>query len=137
MLASGSLSLSLFFYSDIGHSNQFVAGLALSALGSICSQEMSRDLAGEIEKLLKCQNAYLKKKALLCARRIVQKVPELMEMFIPHMRSMLQEKNHGEVYLTSRLTLVVLHVVRQHAIHCLNARVSLCVLAVFHFALLQ
>eukprot|EP00117_Sycon_ciliatum_P007982 scpid34160/ scgid3064/ AP-1 complex subunit gamma-1; Adapter-related protein complex 1 subunit gamma-1; Adaptor protein complex AP-1 subunit gamma-1; Clathrin assembly protein complex 1 gamma-1 large chain; Gamma1-adaptin; Golgi adaptor HA1/AP1 adaptin subunit gamma-1 len=80
---------------DIGHSNQFVAGLALSALGSICSQEMSRDLAGEIEKLLKSQNVYLKKKALLCARRIVQKVPELMEMFIPHMRSMLQERNHG------------------------------------------
>lgn len=44
------------------HNTQYIAGLALSSLGSICSPEMSRDLAGEVEKMLKVSNTYLKKK---------------------------------------------------------------------------
>lgn len=48
--------------SDLNHSNQYIAGLALCALGSICSPEMSRDLGGEVEKLMKSSNTYLKKK---------------------------------------------------------------------------
>jgi AP-1 complex subunit gamma-1 len=31
-------------------------------LGAICSPEMSRDLGGEVEKLMKSSNPYLKKK---------------------------------------------------------------------------
>ena len=48
--------------SDLNHSNQYIAGLAMCALGAICSPEMSRDLGGEVEKLMKSSNAYLKKK---------------------------------------------------------------------------
>lgn len=47
---------------DLGSQTQFVVGLALTALGSICSPEMSRDLAGEVERLLKTSNAYIRKK---------------------------------------------------------------------------
>lgn len=36
---------------DLGHSTQFVSGLALAALGNICSAEMGRDLAPEVEIL--------------------------------------------------------------------------------------
>ncbi len=77
------------------HSNQYIAGLALCTLGAIVSPEMSRDLAGEIEKLLKSSNAFIKKKAIICAIRIIKKVPELMEMFVPSVRNLLNEKNHG------------------------------------------
>ena len=33
--------------------------------------------------------------AALCALRVVRKVPELMEVYVPTMRQLLNEKNHG------------------------------------------
>lgn len=81
--------------SDLNSTEQFVVGLALCALGAICSTEMARDLAGEIERLMRSSAAYIKKKAIICAARMIRKAPELLEMFIPATKNLLSERSHG------------------------------------------
>lgn len=81
--------------SDLNSPTQFVVGLALCTLGAIASPEMARDLASEVERLMKSPNAYIRKKAALCAFRVIKRVPDLMEIFLPATRSLLSEKNHG------------------------------------------
>lgn len=81
--------------SDLNSTTQFVVGLALCTLGAIASPEMARDLASEVERLMKSPNAYIRKKATLCAFRVIRRVPDLMEIFLPATRSLLSEKNHG------------------------------------------
>ncbi|CAK8685337.1 unnamed protein product [Clavelina lepadiformis] len=88
---------------DMENSSQYVQSLALCTLGNVCSTEMARDLAPDVEKLMKNANAYVKKKAILCACRIVRKVPEMMENFIPLAKPLLADKNHGVMLATVSL----------------------------------
>ncbi|XP_047445308.1 AP-1 complex subunit gamma-like 2 [Mugil cephalus] len=83
---------------DLSHSNQYVQSLALCTLACMGSAEMCRDLAPEIDKLLRASNSYIKKKAALCAVHIVRKVHDLGELFAPAARSLLSEKNHGVLH---------------------------------------
>lgn len=48
---------------DLNHTNQYIVGLALCALGNICSAEMARDLAPEVERLLQFRDPNIRKKA--------------------------------------------------------------------------
>lgn len=48
--------------SDMNHSNMYAVGLALCTFANISSEEMSRDLCNEIEKLLGSSNSYIRKK---------------------------------------------------------------------------
>ncbi|MBA0648920.1 hypothetical protein Goklo_016552, partial [Gossypium klotzschianum] len=80
---------------DMNHSNQYIVGLALCALGNICSAEMARDLAPEVERLLQFRDPNIRKKAALCSIRIIKKVPDLAENFINCAASLLKEKHHG------------------------------------------
>ena len=62
---------------------------------------MARDLVTEIEKLLKSSNTYLRKKALLCALRMIRKEPDLVETFIPATRSLVRHISFLVVFLGS------------------------------------
>lgn len=97
MLVTNSLK------NDLSHSNQFIVGLALCALGNICTAEMARDLAPEVERLLHSSNSYLRKKAALCSVRIVRKVPDLVEYFTPSAAGLLSDKHHGVLLAGVRL----------------------------------
>lgn len=89
---------------DMNHSNMYAVGLALCTFANIASEEMSRDLANEIEKLLGSSNTYIRKKASLCALRVIKKVPDIADHFIGKAKNLLTDRNHG-VLLTA-ITLV-------------------------------
>lgn len=80
---------------DLNHTNQYIVGLALCALGNICSAEMARDLAPEVERLLQFRDPNIRKKAALCSIRIIKKVPDLAENFVNPAAALLKEKHHG------------------------------------------
>ncbi|KAJ3095276.1 clathrin associated protein complex large subunit, partial [Physocladia obscura] len=82
---------------DMNSSNVFISALALCTLGNISSPEMSRDLCSHVEKLVGSPNAYLRKKAALCAIRIIKKVPDLIENFVEKAKKMLVERNEASL----------------------------------------
>jgi len=89
MLATNSLK------NDMQQSNQYVVGLALCALANISTPDMCRTLYPECEKLCRSSNPYIRKKAALCAIRVVRKVEDLAEEFLERTSSLLNERNHG------------------------------------------
>ena len=90
---------------DLGHKNHFIVGLALCALGNICTAEMARDVAPEVAGLLGNRNSYVRKKAALCAIRVVNKVPELAESFLDGAERLLADRHHG--VLLAAVTLIM------------------------------
>lgn len=82
---------------DLRHKSKYVVGLALTAAGNIGSHEMMRNLAPEIDKLMKSQNPFIRKKAALCALRVIQKVPELAEDLVENISALMNDRNHAVV----------------------------------------
>ncbi|KAI9328827.1 AP-1 complex subunit gamma-1 [Obelidium mucronatum] len=82
---------------DINNANVFISGLALTTLGNISSPEMARDLCADVEKMLGSPNAYIRKKAALCAIRIIKKVPDLIENFLEKTKALMIESNESSV----------------------------------------
>ena len=91
MLVTNSLK------NDLNSSDHYTIGLALTALGNICSAEMARDLSPEVDALLSNADPFLRKKAALCARRMLQKVPDMIEPFAEKSLQLLHERNHAVV----------------------------------------
>jgi AP-1 complex subunit gamma-1 len=62
----------------MNHSNMYAVGLALCTFANIASEEMSRDLVNEIEKLLGSSNTYIRKKVrVLILQTLVDYHPRL------------------------------------------------------------
>ena len=55
-------NINLEAFSDMNNSNMYAVGLALCTFANISSEEMSRDLSHEIEKLMGSGNTYIRKK---------------------------------------------------------------------------
>ncbi|KAK9766294.1 clathrin associated protein complex large subunit [Basidiobolus ranarum] len=90
---------------DLNHSNVNIVGLALCTLGNVASEDIAKDLVDEVERLMENPNAYLRRKAALCAIRLIRKAPELEEAFMLRAKSLIADKNHG-VMLTG-ITLMI------------------------------
>ena len=101
MLATNSLK------NDMRHTNQYVVGLSLGALGNVGSAEMCRDLAKEMEQLLRNTNPYIRTKAALCCLRLFQKVPELTEDFIGLINTLLNDRNHAVMLAGTELIIYI------------------------------
>ena len=79
----------------MNHDNVYIASLALATFGNIASAEMASDLHQEIQRLLQHANAHLRKRAVLCALRIVARAPELHVHFVSAVKGCLADKQHG------------------------------------------
>lgn len=85
----------------------YIVGLALCTFANIASEEMSRDLCNEIEKLMGSSNSYIRKKAVLCAKRIIRKVPDLIDHFRERTLQLLSDKSHGVLLCTLNLAIQI------------------------------
>ncbi|KAJ3012991.1 UNVERIFIED_CONTAM: clathrin associated protein complex large subunit [Siphonaria sp. JEL0065] len=81
----------------LGIDINFISGLVLTTLGNISSPEMTRDLCGDVEKMLGSPYAFIRKMAALCAIRIIKKVPDLIENFLEKAKSLLNESNESSL----------------------------------------
>lgn len=92
---------------DLNHSNMYVVGLALATFGNIASEEMARDLSEEVARLMGSSNTYIRRKAAICAMRIVRKVPDLLDHFSGRTKQLLSDKNHGVLLCAVTLAIEV------------------------------
>lgn len=80
---------------DLNSPSEPVQSLALNILALCASTGMARELANEVELLLSAPSANIRKKAMACASKLVQKDPELMETFEGKLTNLLSDKNHS------------------------------------------
>lgn len=109
MLSTNSLK------TDLNSRNKFIAGLALCTIGNLATSDMSRDLAPEVDKHLKSQNPYLRKKAALAMARCLTKCPDMVEDFVDRVVSLLKDKNHGVLITVVQLMTQVLMIDMKNA----------------------
>lgn len=91
---------------DMQHPNTFIVGLALCCLGNIASPELARDLYTNVDKIMSLTNSvYLKKKTCIVAAKLVEKDPDLGEVFLPKVGILLTDKTPLVLLGTCRMIL--------------------------------
>ena len=96
---------------DLSNSNQYIQALSLVAIGNLATQDMARDLASDVDKILRSSNSYLRKKASLAAIRLLKKEPDLIEQLGDRIVSLLKDKAHGVIITGLQLMIEVLDLI--------------------------
>ncbi|KAL6940327.1 hypothetical protein ACO0QE_004226 [Hanseniaspora vineae] len=89
---------------DLQHKNDYVVAMALHALGSLCNEELARDLCGDVINLiLKCgnSNSYVLKQCLSVSSSIIKKDPNLIQQYMTVENGQLITNIYGAYYGTS------------------------------------
>lgn len=93
---------------DMQHPNTYIVGLALCCLGNIASPELARDLYANVEKIMTLTNSvFLKKKTCLVAAKLIEKDPDLAEVFMPKINVLLSDKTPLVLLGTCRMILAI------------------------------
>mmetsp|Transcript_18114 Transcript_18114/g.18172 ORF Transcript_18114/g.18172 Transcript_18114/m.18172 type:complete len:870 (+) Transcript_18114:126-2735(+) len=100
---------------DLSNSNQYIVALSLIAIGNLSTQDMARDLASDVEKLLKANNSYLRKKAALATIRLLRKEPDLVEHMSDRIISLLKDRAHGVLITGVQLITEVVEMLPEYA----------------------
>lgn len=95
---------------DLGNSNQYIQSLSLIAIGNMATQDMARDLSSDVEKLLKSNNSYLRKKAALATIRLIRKEPDLIDHMSERIVALLKDRTHGVLLTGMQLMIEVLEI---------------------------
>ena len=95
---------------DLTNSNQYIQALSLITIGNLATQDMARDLAPDVEKILKSNNSYLRKKAALATIRLFKKEPDLIEHMSEKVPALLKDRAHGVLITGIQLMIDVLDV---------------------------
>jgi AP-1 complex subunit gamma-1 len=94
---------------DLTNSNQYIVALALIAIGNLATQDMARDLISDVEKLLRSNNSYLRKKAALAMIRLLKKEPDLLEGMEDRIVALLKDRSHGVLLTGLQLIVEIIH----------------------------
>lgn len=94
---------------DLNHPNQFFVSLALSTSANIMSYDLSNDIYNDIIRILASNNNYLKKKAMLVASKIIEKNPDLIDIFYQNFVKLnlltIDERDHSIILSICQLIL--------------------------------
>lgn len=93
---------------DLTNNNQYIVALSLIAIGNLATQDMSRDLASDVEKLLRSNNSYLRKKAALATIRLLKKEPDLIDHMAERITSLIKDRAHGVLITGMQLMIEIL-----------------------------